>query len=30
VKKYKFRFNIINLTDQFWYIRVMSRGREIL
>ena len=29
VKKYNFRFNIINLTDQFWYIRVMSRGNTL-
>ena len=30
VKKYNFRFNIINLTDQFWYIRVMSRGNTLI
>ena len=26
VEKYNFRFNIINFTDQYWYIRVSKRG----
>ena len=26
VEKYNFRFNIINFTDQYWYIRVSERG----
>ena len=26
VEKYNFKFNLINTTDQYWYIRVSERG----
>jgi hypothetical protein len=26
VEKYNFKFNLINITDQYWYIRVSERG----
>ncbi len=26
VEKYNFKFNLINHTDQYWYIRVSERG----
>ena len=26
VEKYNFKFNLINPTDQYWYIRVSERG----